>query len=803
MRKKHVKTLSALFLALCMIAQPCLSYAAETSVQQPQTVEQETPEEQPVVPPAVETPVAEAPAVETPIAETPVAEAPVPEETAPVPEETVTELSVELTESLADYLQKQEDTASYADTVSLKVKTSGGYLLTREDLDVMAQMFPALTRLDVRQSMFDSEETLMAFQEYFASIGTVEFLYTEGTFPAEEIPKEEVDPDAGEESFSDIELQDTDYTLQLNGICLLDKGIKYEVGVAYESTDPNIEFQWKQYDLSRGIWTNVTDWITGNWITWEPDKAGDYWIYVEARTSDGKTASSVYGTHYKGVQVQLNGVCVLDKQDHYEMGVAYTSNDSGLKFQWKIYDLQSQVWIKLQEPSGGNWTSWSPKKAGNYWIHVEAIDSKGGITTHTIGFYYPGLQVQLNGICVIDQDVQVDMGVAYTTNDADIMFRWKLYDLSRGIWTMISDWSNGNWTSWKPEKSGDYWLYVEAKTSDGKVKTQVCGHHISGAKIKSFSVSPQSPGWTDSTIMLKGSYQDLINEVGLSRFIVYDGSVWKEISRNENSAEWMPGKLGSYLLCYEIYNKDGKLIAQSFTGYSIEQPYMNILGIYVRKDGTMNYSMAAPVSTNDKNAQYRWKYYDPGAGEWHDISGWSNSNATNWNAPKEGYYWLYVETKIHDGSTQNYTIGYTVNRYPADLESMMYLANVYSSYTPYIIMVNSNTHKVGVFQGWAGNWTPVYYWDCTTGAPSTPTVKGTFRVGSKGYYFDSGSARCYWYTQFYGNYLFHSVLYSKYNGALMDGRLGMSLSHGCVRLDINNAYWIYANIPSGTTVVVY
>ena len=227
MRKKHVKTLSALFLALCMIAQPCLSYAAETSVQQPQTVEQETPEEQPVVPPAVETPVAEGPAVETPIAETPVAEAPVPEETAPVPEETVTELSVELTESLADYLQKQEDTASYADTVSLKVKTSGGYLLTREDLDVMAQMFPALTRLDVRQSMFDSEETLMAFQEYFASIGTVEFLYTEGTFPAEEIPKEEVDPDAGEESFSDIELQDTDYTLQLNLICLLDKGIKY------------------------------------------------------------------------------------------------------------------------------------------------------------------------------------------------------------------------------------------------------------------------------------------------------------------------------------------------------------------------------------------------------------------------------------------------------------------------------------------------------------------------------------------------------------------------------------------------
>jgi hypothetical protein len=37
----------------------------------------------------------------------------------------------------------------------------------------------------------------------------------------------------------------------------------------------------------------------------------------------------------------------------------------------------------------------------------------------------------------------------------------------------------------------------------------------------------------------------------------------------------------------------------------------------------------------------------------------------------------------------------------------------------------------------------------------------------------------------------------------MDGRLGMGLSHGCVRLDINNAKWIYDNIPRNTTVVVY
>ena len=97
--------------------------------------------------------------------------------------------------------------------------------------------------------------------------------------------------------------------------------------------------------------------------------------------------------------------------------------------------------------------------------------------------------------------------------------------------------------------------------------------------------------------------------------------------------------------------------------------------------------------------------------------------------------------------------------------------------------MNRSTHRVGIFRGWQGNWQSIQYWSCSDGAPSTPTVEGVFTVGIRGYYFDSGAARCYWYTQFKGNYLFHSVLYNK-NGTLRDGRLGMALSHGCVRLDI-------------------
>lgn len=76
-------------------------------------------------------------------------------------------------------------------------------------------------------------------------------------------------------------------------------------------------------------------------------------------------------------------------------------------------------------------------------------------------------------------------------------------------------------------------------------------------------------------------------------------------------------------------------------------------------------------------------------------------------------------------------------------------------------------------------------------------------VQGKGKSFGSGYT-CWYYTQFYGNYLFHSVLYKQGSmSVIIDGRLGINASHGCVRLNINNAKWIYDNIPRGTKVVVY
>lgn len=141
---------------------------------------------------------------------------------------------------------------------------------------------------------------------------------------------------------------------------------------------------------------------------------------------------------------------------------------------------------------------------------------------------------------------------------------------------------------------------------------------------------------------------------------------------------------------------------------------------------------------------------------------------------------------------------------PAPIDAMSQNAQGRTSATSWLIMTDTSKCQVGVYSGSYGHWNRVFLWSCGPGKASTPTVKGEFKIYGRGKSFGSKTYTCWYYTQFYGNYLFHSVLYNHGSmSKIQDGTLGRPVSHGCVRLDINNAKWLYYNIPNGTKVVIY
>lgn len=208
------------------------------------------------------------------------------------------------------------------------------------------------------------------------------------------------------------------------------------------------------------------------------------------------------------------------------------------------------------------------------------------------------------------------------------------------------------------------------------------------------------------------------------------------------------------------------------------------------------------------------RHYDVYYRLWVPYYGWMGWACNGQTAGTEGLsvdatayqVVLVVNGQSAPGSTKNYYSDSTgFLRGWKHVGAFINRANKLSSSTKWLILVDTTLNYTAIFYGSKGNWELEKYWICTTGHPKQPTVKGTFRVGAKGLHFGEAKGyTCWYYTQFFGNYLFHSILYDPYSKvSVQDGRLGINTSAGCVRLEIDNAKWLQDNIPRGTKVVVY
>lgn len=133
--------------------------------------------------------------------------------------------------------------------------------------------------------------------------------------------------------------------------------------------------------------------------------------------------------------------------------------------------------------------------------------------------------------------------------------------------------------------------------------------------------------------------------------------------------------------------------------------------------------------------------------------------------------------------------------------------NTTQAASTYQIKVNKQANCVTIYKLNAnGKYEPVKALICSTG---WATKTGTYSLGEK-MRWHTLDGPCYgqYCTRIYGGVLFHSVWYTGVNNpATLSvssyNRLGTTASHGCVRLTVAGAKWIYDNVPSGTPVIIY
>ncbi|OPJ60471.1 L,D-transpeptidase family protein [Clostridium chromiireducens] len=124
-----------------------------------------------------------------------------------------------------------------------------------------------------------------------------------------------------------------------------------------------------------------------------------------------------------------------------------------------------------------------------------------------------------------------------------------------------------------------------------------------------------------------------------------------------------------------------------------------------------------------------------------------------------------------------------------------------NSDTNYFIAVSKSKREVYIYHKELDSWVNIKVFPCSIGSPENPTIEGNFYSGLKGKELRINEIHVKYFTQINGNYLFHSVPYNEI-GEVIDDCLGEAVSHGCVRLSIDDAKYIHDMIPAQTGIKI-
>ena len=458
--------------------------------------------------------------------------------------------------------------------------------------------------------------------------------------------------------------------------------------------------------------------------------------------------------------------------------------------------------------SYGTTTHFYDVPTGEYYTAAVEWAYQNGITTGYIGtgLFGPNDPVTRQDLATMLHRFAKGCGVG--GNLGDISSFPDANEVNAYAWNAMR-WANGRGIITGDKTQTPARLKPQANTTRAeaaKMFTVLVRDTLNGAQL-------QGPAWTYSSLstpnhyliaggnitatpQVSGSTSDLTYEYGWCNTA---GETWRSGSKKDASFSFYLGGSGTFTLWCQVTDSNGISRIQTAEVIVWQALAPTATSAWDMHSWTIGVNHTAP-SNSGFTFEYVWKkgmYEDTAATLGREKS--TNTSKTVW-LDSDGFYWLYAKVTDPEGHQS-----YAGTRVKVVSGASVYMYNEIrnlTSPTEWLLAVDTESCLVGVYYKMPYGWEEGALWACSPGTYYTPTVTGLFSVGSRGYYFDSYGVRCYYWTQFYGDYLFHSTTYYT-NGAPKDTRLGMHLSHGCVRLETSNAKWIYETIPSGTTVYVY
>ena len=500
------------------------------------------------------------------------------------------------------------------------------------------------------------------------------------------------------------------------------------------------------FDAAQGTATQVfgNGWqkVDGNWYWYENGAPAKGWRVINGKWYYMDTSTGVMKT---GFFRDANG------------GLYY-SDGSGAMVGNPGWNVIGGKWYWMNS-NGSIYSGWLNRPSGWYYLNADGSMATGWAQVGNTWYYMNGSGAMQTGW------VKTAGGWYYLTGSGAMATGWYMvggtWYYSNNSGTMQTGWvkvgntwyymngSGAMQTGWVKTASGWYYL-----TGSGAMATD--WYQVGGTWYYSNNSGTMQTGWVNphgTWYYLDGSGAMATNRWIGNYYVTASGAMAKNT--------WV----GSYWV-----GADGKWVpgSGSTAGSGGNWEQSGSTWYYINSDGSR-------VCNNWKRVNGKWYYFEADGSM---VTGWKRIDGYK-------YYFNGSGAMVQDldgviGRQSSYYI--TVNR--AKCQVMVY--------------AKSETGKYDI---------PVKTFVCSVGMPGTPTPTGTFTTPAKyRWHTLMGPSYGQYCTRIVGGVLFHSVAGSNMTSHNLSAgnynMLGQPASHGCVRLCVRDAKWIYDNCALGTTVTI-
>lgn len=517
---------------------------------------------------------------------------------------------------------------------------------------------------------------------------------------------------------------------------------------------------------------------------------------------------------------------------------------------WSAADQNDLQWYNAVKDGGSNYslhTNISKHKynISKYNIHVYVIDGNGFL--NNIGVKEVTLSSSTGNITVEETSLasvyKVQINDVKMAGNPEILFAAWSEDGGQDdlMWysSIKTGGTNNYYTNIKIQNHktlGKYQVHVYAKTKAEKMvflgKTE--NINVSGSASATFSIGNINN--SDASFELQISVANSpsgVNNVQVPVWTAADQNdlMWYGATRKSDNtfivkikADNHKHNLGVYKIGAYVTMGNGVFVGAGSTEYN----FMPTNYLYVTNDvGTGKRKVVLKNAVGASTVQFP---------VWSDTNG-QDDLVWYGATPVNGMWEAIISSTNHKNAglfqvhayVNNAWVGKTTFQFPASefAKNGWYYENGYKFYyindvkqtdldgilprqSSYLARVNRTTCTVTMYARDGGNGfiIPVKVFACSVGLPGTETPSGTFYTLQKYRWWElMGPSYGQYCTRIVGGILFHSVAGSNttsYNLSADEyNKLGSPASHGCVRLCVRDAKWIYDNCSLNMRVDIY